>query len=72
MLLGALIVLFLGSGFFLSDPPQGVCASPAIMPTTACVALASQEKSRASALLHTLRLRQAFSQHEKLHHLRSA
>jgi hypothetical protein len=63
MLLGGFVVLFLGLAFFFFVLPQGLCASPAIMPTTACVALASQErtistipseKSRASALLRTL------------------
>ena len=63
MLLGGFVVLFLGLAFFLSVLPQSLCASPAIMPTTACVVFASQEKiistipsekSRASALPRTL------------------
>ena len=63
MFLGGFVVLFLGLAFFFFVLPQGLCASPAIMPTTACVALASQvkiitkipsKKSRASALLRTL------------------
>jgi hypothetical protein len=65
MLLGGFVVLFLGLAFFFFVLPQGLCASPAIMPTTACVALASleetistisSEKSRASALRRTLAL----------------
>ncbi len=44
MFLGVFVVLFLGLAFVLFVLPQGLCASPAIMPTTACVALASQVK----------------------------
>ena len=45
MLLGALIVLLFGVRFFLSIPPRVTCASPAILPSAAWMALASQEKT---------------------------
>jgi Chaperone of endosialidase len=45
MLLGALIVLLFGVRFFLSTRPRVACASPAILPSAAWMALASQEKT---------------------------
>ena len=50
MLLGALIVLLFGVRFFLSICPRVACASPAILPSAAWMALASQEKTIATIL----------------------
>jgi methionine-rich copper-binding protein CopC len=65
MLLGAYIVLLLGLGFFLPFLPRSVPASPASMPTTACLALASRSEQfstfSSAALSATARLARPFS-----------
>jgi hypothetical protein len=50
MVLVGFIVLFLGLALLFSVLPQGLCASPAIMPTTACVALVASQVQTISTI----------------------